>query len=381
MIGKGLEQNGPLGLYLHVPFCRGLCPYCSFYSVASSREAMELWLDSILKELELLEPLVACQVVTSIYIGGGTPSALPPEIWKPLLCKLKKLPMAPSLEYTVEANPESLTESLLTLWASQGVNRISLGVQSLDEKVLRRAGRRHDASQALAALALAQSAGLRCSCDLMFGLPDQTFRSWSHSLRGLVDAGATHLSIYQLTIDPGCAWSRRPPDNRLEGYSFYRAAQWYLPRRGLKQYEIASFATEGDESRHNSAYWKNQNVLGLGPSAWGLWQGRRYANWQELSRWSQSLKEGRCPVASWEKLKGGDLASERAILALRTSEGIDAVAFQREFGSVVYDDLCRRLSAIPARLLHRQGDRLALSPEGMRVGNSIWSELLSLGVS
>jgi oxygen-independent coproporphyrinogen-3 oxidase len=283
-------------------------------------------------------------------------------------------------EVTVEANPCSLTEDHLSLWRDSFVTRVSLGIQSLRDGELSWLGRRHDARMALEALEKTCARGFDVSADLIFGLPFQTLRTWHDSLRRVLDSGVGHVSAYQLTLEPGTPLG----DASLslpEGYPFYRFAQWYLPRKGLEQYEIASFSRPGKECRHNIAYWRQEPVLALGPSAWGYLQGFRYRNMSPLGEYA-ALTAVQPPVAEAERLgfSENDVSRgvEAAILALRTKWGIDTVSFAAQFGEEFTEEVLDVLRKIPPRLVVFFEGGVCLTPLGMRVGNAIWVELLEL---
>lgn len=368
-----------LSLYVHVPFCRSKCPYCAFYSFRPAAGDVELWTECIAAELRSLAASLARErPLATVYFGGGTPSCLPIGSWKRVFSALGAFAMTDGCEFTVEANPESLDREKLLLWKDAGVNRISLGVQSLNAAELRTLARPHSASRALEAAELCLNMGFRVSADLMFALPGQTLRSWHVSLRGLVSAGVEHISVYQLTIEPDSFWGKRPPKNLPDGYAFYRWAQYYLPRRGLLQYEIASFAAKGQESRHNLAYWRRRDVLAAGPGAWGFLGGTRYANARSLRRWARAVREGTSPREYEERPRGAKAAGEAAVLALRTSEGIVFDEFARAYGSDDLERVLSRLRGVPPEDVRWRSGGVSLSPRGMRVGNAIWCELIDL---
>ncbi len=368
-----------LSLYVHVPFCRSKCPYCAFYSFAPRSGQMERWLACVVAELETIWRGVSeGERFSTVYVGGGTPSYLPSSLWRELLGALGAMPRDPACEFTVEANPESVDEEKLALWKDFGVTRVSVGVQSLDDRELKMLARPHDSAQALRILGLCMKKGFCVSADLIFGLPRQTLRHWHESMSKLVAAGVTHLSVYQLMIEDGSFWGRRRPAALPDGYPMYRWAQYYLPRKGLKQYEIASFAVPGFESRHNQAYWKRRDVCAAGPAAWGFLDGVRFANCRSLERWAERIEDGQSPVEFREELSGAEEASEAAVLALRTSEGIRFEEFAARYGKRWLDAITKRLRSLPEQDFVWRGNGVALSPRGMRVGNSIWAELMDL---
>lgn len=372
-------SEGP-GLYIHVPFCQSKCPYCAFYSVRPKAGQFDLWARATLVEIRRVRDALqaAGQRLATIYFGGGTPSVLPDEIWQQIISAVETLPLTDHPEITVEANPESLTPEKLRLWHDLRATRISLGVQTLDDTGLRRIARPHTAARALSAVEETLSAGYRVSCDLIFGLPCQTLRNWHNDLIRLVATGITHISVYQLTIEERSAWGHRPPANLPDGYPMYRWAQYLLPHKGLRQYEIASFARPGHESRHNLAYWRRTDVHAIGPAAWSYLHGTRSANVRDLDAWAATVLTGANPIDYQETLRGAREASEAAILALRTRWGIEIESFAARYGEDYTREILRRLDGLPAAYIARTTGAVALTPRGMRVGNAIWTELLDL---
>lgn len=367
-------------LYIHVPFCLSRCGYCSFYSRPVDDVSVEAWLAGLSLEVERLvriwgEPLS----LRTIYVGGGTPSVLSPDLWRRLIYLLESaFDLSSLIEATVEANPCSLTEEHLKLWRDSFVTRVSIGVQSLRDDELLWLGRRHDSRTALWAINRALASGFDVSVDLIFGHASQTLRSWHDSLSLLVAEGVGHISTYQLTLEPDTPLGAKNPD-LPEGYPFYRFAQWYLPRKGLEQYEIASFARPGRECLHNLAYWRQENVLALGPAAWGYLSrdGLRYHNASTLEDYLESVKK-QCPIVEIELFDNRNRGIEAAILALRTKWGIEAKGFAERFGSQLWNEIAEVLENIPRHLVSFENGDVRLTPLGMKVGNAIWTELLEL---
>ena len=375
-------------LYLHVPFCVSKCNYCAFYSEAldgtpsSAAASIEGWLSALSREAGYIHAIWGGRpCLRTLYIGGGTPTILSLSEWKRLFRVLEDtFDFSAVEEVTVEANPCSLTDGHLSLWRDSLVTRVSLGVQSLRDDDLSWLGRRHDARAALRALEKTCSSGFDVSADLIFGLPSQTLRTWRDSLRRVLDLGVGHVSTYQLTLEPGTPLGDASP-SLPEGYSFYRFAQGYLPRKGLEQYEIASFSRPGKECRHNVAYWRQEAVLALGPAAWGYIRGFRYHNaptfreYLDLTATQLSIVEAERLGTSEEDVSQG---IEAAILALRTKWGIDTASFAARFGESLMKEVLRVLRNIPSRLVRFFEGGVCLTPSGMRVGNAIWIELLEL---
>lgn len=315
--------------------------------------------------------------VRTAYIGGGTPTVLPPIHWERLISILEEgFSFLPDAEMTVEANPGSLTMEHLSLWKDWRVSRVSLGVQSLQDEDLLAAGRIHDRRQALDSMALVKRTGLSLSVDLLFGLPGQELRGWADTLKAVLSGGAEHVSIYELTLESGTTWGRQPPQNLAEGYPFYRWAQYYLEKKGLLQYEIASFAKPRRWCRHNVTYWTGGEFLGLGPSAWGYRGSVRTGNVSDLGCYCSMIAKGLRPTCFSERLEGERQASELAILALRTRWGIGIHEYRRRWGDQMLQVLQDSLGGIPRFLFRSAPGRVALNKRGMRVGNAIWEKLM-----
>ncbi len=348
-----MEKNS--GLYIHVPFCERKCGYCSFYSVRVNDSAVSSWLAGI--ELESRKYHGAH--IRTLYIGGGTPSVLTLQQWHELMAVIRgHFDLSGVIEATTEANPNSLTPEHVKFFRENDFTRISLGVQSLNDDELKTLGRIHDSHTALKAMELVKTSGLVLSCDLIFAIPGQTLRTWDNSLRTVMNY-ASHISAYQLTLEPDTPMGRKYNNGELNtsGYKFYRYAQYLLPRHEFMQYEISSFAPDGLECKHNMAYWDHSDIIALGPSAVSYLDGVRYTN-----------NPG--GTITREELSPRERAIELAILSLRTKWGISRKNILPEIYAV--------LSSMPEDLFVITPERIALSPRGMRLGNAIWCELLDL---
>ncbi|MCF7935036.1 MAG: coproporphyrinogen III oxidase family protein [Synergistales bacterium] len=367
-----------LGVYLHVPFCLAKCPYCPFPSRPLRRREADAYLQALREELDLWKGRWGVlPPVSTLYVGGGTPTVLDAPQWSELIALLEeRLPLQDGAEVSVEANPGTLTAEQLALWRAWRVTRVSIGVQSLDDGELAWLQRPYSAGQAVDALHAALGSGFRVSADLLFGLGGQTLQGWHRTLREVTAAGVGHISAYQLTLHPGTPWGDHPPGGLPEGYPFYRFCQWYLPRHGMPQYEVASFARIGEACRHNLAYWRRTPVLGLGPAAWGFLGGLRYRNHWPPEDWRETLARGELPQAYTERLEGRAAAREAAILALRTAEGIDRAAFAERYGAARLDAVGALLAPCAGAFLSMDADRIALTPRGFRVANAIWELLV-----
>ncbi len=356
------------GLYLHVPFCRALCPYCHFARTAEHDAGLRARLvDALIGEFALRAGRCALLQdgrarLRTVYVGGGTPSLLEPELFARLLrATAGRRPPGPDLETTAEANPESLTPDVARAWREAGVDRLSLGLQSLDDDVLRRLGRSADAATGRRALALALTTFPRVGADWIVG-PGVRPRRLAAELGEAVAAGVGHVSLYLLEVHAGTAWAaavaagriRMPSDRAQE--ACYLAAVAALERLGLRQYEVANFARPGQESRHNRAYWDGTPYLGLGPGAHGFWGRRRYANLADPQAYCRAVEAGRLPEAQAETLDPASRRLERLVLPLRTAAGVP-------LARVPFDARALATGAA-AGLWTVAGGRLRLTPRG-----------------
>ena len=365
-----------LAVYIHIPYCLNKCPYCSFYSRPYNGDEGALYIECIKKELELRGELLAGRKVTSLYIGGGTPSLLPVDDWEKLIALLEnKMSFSAFPEVSVEVNPGAVSVKHLLMWKDWRVTRISIGVQSFDDAELQFLGRMHSSAQAIDTLAACRLAGFDVSIDLMFGLPHAPFKNWARTLHQASEMEPQHISLYQLSIEEGSAWATSNmtlPD----GYHAYRFAQRYLEQKGYAQYEISSFARKGHESQHNLVYWSDKEYLGIGASSWGYLKNERYQNEPSIKRYEKKLVQGQLPIAHCETLNLIDHYREAAVLALRTSSGINWAQFSENYGIEAALDIKKRLKDFPEKWVCVTDRGAFLTSLGFCVGNQIWSEII-----
>ncbi|MDL2263618.1 radical SAM family heme chaperone HemW, partial [Synergistaceae bacterium OttesenSCG-928-I11] len=351
-------------VYLHIPFCLRKCPYCAFSSAPMRDGDEALFLEAV--ERELVVRGRRAKKIETLYIGGGTPSVLSGDVWRKLHDLLEgAFFFSDDAEVTVEANPNSLTAEQLMLWRDWRVTRVSLGVQSFDDAELQFLGRLHDARTAVDAVVAARAAGFAVSLDLMFGLPGSNVRNWARSLHEAVAIRPGHISVYQLTVEKGTPFAEKNftlPD----GYDQYRYAQWYLPKKNYFQYEVASFATPGRESRHNANYWADGDYIGIGPGAWGYEGGVRYRNAPLLADYARMMAQGGNAVAFEERLEGEPAVRQAAVLALRTARGIDWRNFSERYGKNFTDAIKKDIETFPNDLFDKDETSARLTPKGMR---------------
>ena len=381
-----LAENSPesreLGLYVHVPFCAKRCGYCSFNTAPLEDDAMARYLDAVYREIELLGNLDWSSRVrlATIFLGGGTPSLLGVEDMAAMLDRVRaRFDVAAGAEITVECNPESVTRDKLAGYRAAGVNRLSLGVQSLDDSILPRLGRLHDARGARAAFEAARGSGYgNVSVDLMYGLPGLDADGWSRSVEAVLDWAPDHLSAYGLTLDAGSLWGAAGVDG-IPSEDAQVDQYWRLARaaaaRGLEHYEISNYARPGFRSRHNQIYWRAAEYLATGPGACGFVGRLRYANVKATPRYCETLAGGELPVASWEHLTERQRLAERLLLGLRTADGVPATLL----GARLEGDarLRRLIDQWRARaLLVDVGDRVRLTEAGFLLSDALFVELL-----
>lgn len=372
-----------LGLYIHIPFCRQKCLYCDFPSVAGREELYDAYITALGRELAGWGGVLSA--VDTVYIGGGTPTALPAGMLSRLGGFLRtSVPIEAVGEFTVEANPGTLTTEKLAALRAIGVNRLSLGVQAFDDKVLAAAGRIHSAAEAFAAIETAAAAGFtNLSIDLMYGLPGQSLDSFRAGLRQAVDLPINHLSVYGLKVEentPFARWQARGelilPDEDEEE-AMYELAASLLPDRGFVRYEISNYARAGAVCRHNLKYWRYQPYIGLGAAAHSFWQGERLANTADVDEYIRLIASGASPLNSRERPDRLTAMAEYAFLVLRTKVGLDYADFAACFGESFEERYKETVADLAGRgLLTAGADGIRLTAVGMKYGNVVFASFL-----
>ena len=375
------------GLYAHIPYCVKKCAYCDFVSAANAAAAeMEDYAAALRAEiLREAPPLHALWGdVTTVYLGGGTPTALPAVLLTQILDIIHEVAGEP-LECTVEVNPGTVDEEYLVQLRAAGVSRLSLGVQSFDDRLLRVIGRIHTAEEARAAARAARAAGFdNLSLDLMYALPTQTLADLKQSVNEALALAPEHISVYGLIVEEGTPFAAAEAAGRLalpdedaaeEMYDYLMAE---LPARGYRRYEISNFAHAGYESRHNLGYWQNVSYLGIGAAAHSYVDGVRWGNETDTRAYIRAIRAG-ASVRTLEDAErtAANAMEEYAFLALRTAEGIDEADFQRTFGCAiddVYSDVIVRY--VEQKLLQRAGGHVFLTEAGMKLGNEVFGAFL-----
>ncbi|HEY0412836.1 MAG TPA: radical SAM family heme chaperone HemW [Allosphingosinicella sp.] len=375
--GPSPEGEGGLALYIHWPFCVSKCPYCDFNSHVRESVDQDLWREALLDDLAHEARVWARGPLTSIFFGGGTPSLMPPATVAALIeAAQRHWGFAPGIEITLEANPSSVEAARFADLAAAGVNRVSLGLQSLDDEALRFLGRAHDAAEGLAALATAQQAFERVSFDLIYALPGQSAEAWSRELSRALGFGTGHLSLYQLTVEPGTRFAAlaakgelRPADPD-EAADLYELTRSLTEAAGLPAYEISNHARPGEESLHNLAYWRYRPYLGIGPGAHGRRGGAATLRHRKPENWLSALARNGSGLAEEAVLTPEDRGREALLMGLRLREGVAIAGLEdRLDGAAV-----AKLEA--QGLLARAPDRLRATPAGMLLLEAILREIV-----
>lgn len=375
------------GLYIHIPFCQSRCIYCDFYSTTLPPTWQMPYVEAIGKEMELRASFMGeTDVVSSLYIGGGTPSQLTSEALRRLFTLVcQHITLASDAEVTLEVNPDDVCPKWISHVKSTPVTRVSMGVQSLDDNILHVLHRRHTAQQARQAIRLLQEAGYtNLSIDLIYGLPGQRLEQFSNDVREMLALGIPHLSAYALQFEVGTPLMRMKESGQVAeadeelSLSCYDSLIDLTHEAGLEHYEISNFARPGFRSRHNSSYWTGAPYLGLGAGA-HTYDGKRLRsyNCEDLKRYIKEIGEGKLPSQA-EELDLDALYDERVMLSLRTCEGLSLSALERDFGHerLTY---CLRMAEPHlkgGRLQEKAGQTLCLTRNGLFVSDDIISDLM-----
>jgi oxygen-independent coproporphyrinogen-3 oxidase len=378
----------PLAVYIHWPFCHSKCPYCDFNSHVRERVDAARWKEALLADLDHHAELMPGREVGSVFFGGGTPSLMSPETVAALLERVRACwTVAPDIEVTLEANPNSAEAGRFRAFAAAGVNRLSLGVQALDPAALRMLGRAHDRSEAIAAIEHARDSFARFSFDLIYARPGQSLAAWRRELDEALILAGDHLSLYQLTIEPGTAFATLHRRGELvvpaeeEAAALFETTQDRLAARGLPAYEISNHARPGAECRHNLAYWRYQDYVGIGPGAHGrLTMGEvKYATRQARlpERWLAAVEKGGTGIEEMVPIDRDSAVEEMLMMGLRLTEGVARGPLERAAGrslKVLFGDKLAPL--VEGGFLALDSDRLAATAAGRQRLNAVLAALL-----
>ena len=370
------------GLYLHIPFCSAICPYCDFAVLTGGRERRARFVEHLVAEIRMWrDDRAQFETIDTIYFGGGTPSALLPEDYTRILAEIRKnLSIGDNAWIFFEANPEDVTAASVRAWRDLRVRFLSLGIQSFDDEALRFLGRRHSPEEARRSVVQAREAGFdTVSIDLIYGMHGQTAADWRRVLEEAVSLEPDHLSCYQLTIHQGTPFGFRLARGKLtempepEQAELFFLTHRFLADHGYPGYEVSNFARSPEhQSRHNRKYWDHTPYLGLGPSAHSFSGRRRWWNERKIKPYEARIAAGELPISGSEELTDRDLALEALMLGLRMAEGISLKSFRERYGvdlAMANSRLIDRYSA--AGLLIASADRIVPTLKGLAVADSL----------
>lgn len=373
-------------LYIHWPFCLAKCPYCDFNSHVRDQVDHAAWQAALLAEMRHEHAIAGSEALDSIFFGGGTPSLMPPALVAALLAEAERLwGFAEGIEITLEGNPSSVEAANYAALADCGINRVSLGLQSLDNAALRFLGRLHNADEGLRALDVAQQNFGRVSFDLIYALPRQTPEQWEAQLTRALGFGTSHLSLYQLTIEPGTKFATMVRQHDFTPLDDDAAADLYeLTSRmtgaaGLPAYEISNYARPGEESRHNLTYWRYQDYCGIGPGAHGRRGGMATVRHKKPENWLAAVADRGSGLSEERTLSASEQACEALLMGLRLREGIDLAALEQRFGmagTAALIDADKAAFYTRQGLVWQQGSRIGVTAQGVPLLDGLLGELV-----
>jgi len=379
-------QVAGFGLYLHWPFCMAKCPYCDFNSHVATKVDQNRWRDAYLAEITRTAGETPGRVLRSVFFGGGTPSLMDPDLVHAILDAVRgSWTIANDIEITLEANPTSVEAGRFRAYAEAGVNRLSMGVQALNDRDLRALGRMHSAAEARAAFDVARAIFPRISFDLIYARQNQTAQDWAAELNEALAMAVDHLSLYQLTIEPGTVFGARHAAGKLRGLpdedlgaDMWEITQVVAEKAGLSAYETSNHARPGAESRHNLIYWRYGDYAGIGPGAHGrlTLDGQRWATDtpKTPAAWLSQVETAGHGERPRERLSAGDQAAEYLLMALRLSEGLDMDRLARLAGTPLRSATVERLQDLG--MLRCDGVRITATTSGRAVLNAVIRELM-----
>ena len=378
-----MMKNKKLGIYIHIPFCARKCNYCDFLSAPETRETKERYLSLLDREMQLYTEIVSAREADTLFIGGGTPSFLETDLTDKLLCSVKKwIPSGNLKEFTIECNPNSVTEEKLNLYKEAGVTRISLGMQSACDEELKKLGRLHSVKEFEKAYELVRKHGFeRVNIDVMAAIPGQTTESYKHTLEYVVGLSPEHISSYSLIIEEGTPFYEKyrenPPVDEDTDRQMYDLTKEILGRHGYHRYEISNYAKEGQECIHNLKYWQGGDYLGFGLGAASCMEHERCSNVRGLTDYEDRICRGQKPVEQTEELGEEEQKAEFMFLGLRCMEGVSAERFEKRFHQSLeewYGKVLHKYENMG--LMRLVNGNWQLTEQGIDVSNHIFADFL-----
>jgi oxygen-independent coproporphyrinogen III oxidase len=373
-----------IGVYVQVPFCQTKCTYCNFHTGVFSRSLYSPYVEAVCRELHESCAMRGA-IADTLYIGGGTPSLLDPADLARMLGTIREAYGNKWDEATLEADPETITPEKASSWRSAGINRISMGAQSFEDKELRAAGRMHRREDVFRAGGVLRAAGFEnISMDLIAGLPHQTAESWDSSVKELLSLRPEHVSVYLLEVDEGSRLGKEilrsgqkygaaqvPTDDEMA--DFYQHACEMLQKSGYEHYEISNWALPGRASKHNLKYWRRKPYLGFGAGAHSFDGTKRWSNLHDPAAYVAAIERGKAPIDQEDLVSSAEALNEEFFLGLRQLAGVDLARIEREYGASFS---ARVEKLISSGLLEREGDWIRLSPEKLAISNEAFVELM-----
>jgi putative oxygen-independent coproporphyrinogen III oxidase len=374
------------GAYIHIPFCHQICHYCDFNKVFFKNQPVDEYIEMLGMEMEMFVEKYRDHLhIETIFLGGGTPTALSaPQLQRLFELIKQHLPQTHLQEFTSEANPDELTYDKLVVMKNNGINRLSLGVQSFDEDILKRLGRTHSNDHVYHTIQMAKDIGFtNISIDLMYGLPGQTMEQWKHTLGKALELNLPHYSAYSLIVEPKTVFYNLMtkgklilPGEDLEA-DMYEVLMTAMESKGIDQYEISNFAQPGLHSMHNNLYWDNVSYAGFGAGAHGYAKGNRYANIGPIKKYMDAVTAGEFPINSSHEVTATESMEEEMFLGLRKVAGVNKNQFAEKFGVSLEDVYEQVLSKYMENgSIHSNEDAVALTKRGRFIGNEIFQSFL-----
>ncbi len=379
------DTGQDISAYIHIPFCEHICYYCDFNKVFLEGQPVDEYIEMLLREMTLQLEKTPVKSAPTLYVGGGTPTSLTAKQLERLLSGIvERFPMETVTEFTVEANPGDLTADKLAVMQNYQVNRLSMGVQTFDDRLLKKIGRRHTSADVYETMAFLEKADFRnVSIDLIYALPGQTLAGFRETLQRAIELDLPHYSLYSLILENKTMfmnWVRQGrltlPDQEEESQMFEETIL-AMEKAGRKQYEISNFALAGKESEHNKVYWHNEHYFGFGAGASGYVGDTRYKNFGPIQHYLSPLRENKLPVYDEETLTVKSQMEEEMFLGLRLKEGVSASRFAEKFQRSIQEVYGKVLAEEQqAGLLEVTGDRIRLTETGLLIGNDIFERFL-----
>lgn len=379
------ENKNALALYIHIPFCKAKCNYCDFNSYAGREDDVPGYFDALKKEIELYKEKLQDFVFRTVFIGGGTPSLVSSKYIYDVfnLCK-QRFNILHDAEVSIEVNPGTLSYEKLLSYKSMGINRLSIGLQAWQDRILKSLGRIHRVDEFVENYNLAKKVGFKnINIDLIFGLPVQTLNDWRETLKNVICLEPSHVSCYSLKIEDDTVFGRQltvgeliSPDDGLDRDMYYAAID-ELCKHNYKHYEISNFSRPGFECKHNLVYWRGEQYIGLGAGAHSYFQGKRFNNILSLDRYSEAILNNKNIIENVDKIDYNEQISEFIILGLRLLDGINLSEFRQKFKKDIFELFGGKIKKLLKKdLLSIEGDKLMLTTSGLDFANQVFVEFI-----